>query len=408
MKLFKETEKKLDLLGIYFLFPLLLLDMLNGILYMSNLFLPISVSQLYKLLIILFFCVRLMYLNCKVIVFILVISTILFFPTLIQYSFYNIGISVLYQDLVRTSKYLIIIVSYSYFRELLVNQVIDFSIFYKWVKFSFWVLALNLLVKLIGLGYPMYSTGNIGTKGFFIAGNEVSALLIVLSSIVGYYYLVIKESKFLFLLYAVLSFVLGLLISSKTGMLGVVLVYSSILASTYDYSQRVTRKQIIKVSVSISVVLLTLVLFILNTSIFGRYFVFWNKLDFVTFILSSRNIYFQEAIQVVKSNYEIVDYIIGVGPTVYFEMMTKFVEIDFIDVFFSYGILGLVVLSSFYVCVFRDAVSLLKLKDYPFVKLTMITFVFLIMLSLLSGHILNSGIAGIFIGFVFALMYQKK
>lgn len=406
MQLIHDNLKILDRIILYSLFPLLLMDMLNGILYENDLELVISVSQVYKLLVIFLFCLRLGY-SHKVLFKILAYGVLLFVPTLIQVFFNNAGYDVLFLDVIRTSKYLIIIISFYYFKEQFISRDKVFDLFFKWIKFSFWVLAVNLMSKLVGMGYPMYEVGNIGTRGYFIAGNEISALLIVLSSIIGYYYLEIKRNKYLFLFYAVLSFSLGLLISSKTGMLGIVLVYGFMLLGTYDYSQKITRKLVIRLISTISFIGFVLVFFVLNTSILGRYSVFWNKLDFITFVLSSRNLYFQEAVLIVNENYQFIDYVLGIGPTLYYELASKFVEIDFIDVFFSYGILGLLVLTHFYVDIFKDIIKLLKLGAYPFAKLTIITFIFLMLLSFLSGHILNSGIAGVFIGFTFAIMYNK-
>ncbi|AJA68275.1 O-antigen ligase like membrane protein [Myroides sp. A21] len=405
MKLIHDNVKKLDFIIGYLLFPLLILDMINGILHENKIEFIFSLSQLYKSILILLLSVRLI-LYPKVFQKILLYTLILFIPSITQFCFYNSDLNLLFQDTIRTSKYLIIIISFYYFKYYLVDNN-SFTILWRWIKFSFWILASNLLSKLVGLGYPMYEFGNIGTRGYFIAGNEISALLIVLSAIIGYYYLVVKKDKLAFIFYGAFSFVLGLLISSKTGMLGIVLVYIAILLSVYDFSKNISKATIGKALLGISSILIIIVLFITNTSIFDRYTLFWDKLDFVTFVLSSRNLYFHETWLIIQEKYNLVNYFIGVGPTQYYEWASKFVEIDMIDIFFSYGIMGVLLFFQFYGSLLKESILLSKKQEFPFGRVTLILLCFLLLLSCLSGHILNSGIAGVYIGFGFAIMFKK-
>ncbi len=407
IEVMKNKIKKLDLIIPYLLFPLLIFDMLNGLLYENEIQFFMSVSQLYKLVIVFLFCLRLT-VNSKVFKIILFYCCLLFIPTLVQIFFYEASLSLLFNDAIRTSKYLIIIISFFYFKDFLSDIKNKFGIILKWMKFSFWVVALNLLIKIIGLGYPMYETGNIGTRGYFIAGNEISALLIVLSAFIGYYYLVVLKNSRIFVFYGVLSFILGLLISSKTGMLGIVLVYGAMLLSNYDYSKAISKGLLIKAIGGTVSVFCLIVLFVLNSSILDRYIAFWGKLDFMTFMLSSRNLYLEEILIIINENYSSVDYLIGVGPTKYYELATKFVEIDFIDIFFSYGVIGVLSLVYFYWRILKEAITIKRDNRSEFVTLSIVLLFFLLILSFLSGHILNSGIAGIYIGFTFAVMYYKK
>ncbi|MDM1514534.1 O-antigen ligase family protein, partial [Myroides odoratimimus] len=224
---------------------------------------------------------------------------------------------------------------------------------------------------------------------------------------IGYYYLVVKKDKLAFIFYGAFSFVLGLLISSKTGMLGIVLVYIAILLSVYDFSKNITKATIGKALLGISSILIIIVLFITNTSIFDRYTLFWDKLDFVTFVLSSRNLYFHETWLIIQEKYNLINYFIGVGPTQYYEWASKFVEIDMIDIFFSYGIMGVLLFFQFYGSLLKESILLSKKQEFPFGRVTLILLCFLLLLSCLSGHILNSGIAGVYIGFGFAIMFKK-
>jgi hypothetical protein len=84
-------------------------------------------------------------------------------------------------------------------------------------------------------------------------------------------------------------------------------------------------------------------IYVSKSDIYMRISYFWQKLDLVTFLLSSRNNFFETAIEIYKNDYSILEKFIGVGPF-HFEKYNNYkaIEMDFLDIFFSYGIMGLV------------------------------------------------------------------
>lgn len=402
--------KYVDFLIILLLFPILIVDMVNGILFANDIAIPLSISQCYKMGIIVLCGVRMLKSKESLKILFFILSGLLL-GTFYKYITGKISISFVFQDIIKASKYLIVLISFLYFRTVFsINRVNMMPYYILWIKVSYFILAFNLFGKLVGLGYPMYPNGAIGTKGFFIAGNEISALLLILSGILGYYYWEVKADKVKFVLYGVLSFSMGLLISSKTGMLGILLINALIVfnVSKVDLSNTKQLRKLAYTFLSLIAGLLLLGVFVVNSPIMYRYTYFWDKLDIWTFIFSSRNLYFKEMLLLYQEEYTVIDKIIGVGHTLYESMAGKTIEIDILDILFGYGYVGVMLFLCILIALFFYTIRLKRNPGYPFARLSYIMLAVLTLLSCLSGHIFNSGIAGIYIGFVFSMMFFSK
>ena len=400
---------KIEYYCISLLFLLLPLDMLTGILLNNSIVLPISISQVYKVLIMGLFLCRLAFVPRKFIV-VFLLFVILLVPSIYQ-IFKQGAFGFIFSDTIKISKYILPLLSFLFFAGIfksdnLKNQLLVFNLF----KFSYIVLIISVYAKFIGFGYPMYKHGNIGSRGFFHAGNELSVLLLVLSSVLAYQLWVQKKNKeyYLFLL---LNLITGIVLSSKTGILGVVLVFFLI---PLKLPTKTLNKKKFKVALSLIVFVLPLVMLvswqaIKSSSIYLRFSFFWEKLDLLTFILSTRNVFAAKSFEVYHTEYDYFEKIIGVGQT-QFEYLNdnKIIEIDALDIFFAYGFLGLLlfILLSIYIIM---QVSALRKKPtkYPFATFVYLMIFIFLGISTVAGHVFNSGLAGIFLGILFALMFKR-
>ncbi|MDM1043717.1 O-antigen ligase family protein [Myroides sp. 1354] len=393
------------------LLPILIIDSVNGLLYENNISTPFSISQIYKLGIVGLFVLRLVK-TPKYLLMVFALFGYMIFPSCVQWLKGMIDWKVIIQDLIFAFKYLIIVIAFFYF-QVVFSTVNRYEIpkYFVWIKLSYWILAFNLSLKLVGLAYPMYTNGNIGSRGWFIAGNEISALLIILSCILAYYYWVINKNWKFFVLYGLVSFLLGLLISSKTGLLGIVLVHILIIGSTtaFDIRNKKTRNRLLYGGGIALLFCGGITVFIQQSAIMNRYLYFWHKMDFVTFILSSRNIFLAEMIPIFEASYTTFEQWIGVGNYRFEELANQKIEIDILDILFTYGYVGVFIFCGLLVVYSLNIVKLMKnCTVFAYAKLSFICCLILVVLSCLSGHIFNSGIAGIFIGFVLSLAYYKK
>jgi hypothetical protein len=401
--------KKLDYWIISLMFFLLPIDMINGILLHNNINLPLSISQLFKFSILLLLVLRLTQNNNKLLLLLISFLSLLI-PTLYQ-VFKQIDLSFLFSDFIKITRYLLPLLSFLFFAEVFKrNNILNHKRAYGLIKFSYKVLIINIFIKYLGLGYPMYSFGNIGSRGFFHAGNELSVLLIILCSIIAFN--LWKNGKtrqyYLFLILNVLA---SITLSSKTGILGILIVFLFIPINPTNLKTNLKRfkKLILLLFIGLPIVISLAWEIIKNSTIFVRFVFFWEKLDLLTFILSNRNNFAERAKNNYTEKYDFIEKLIGVGQTKY-ELLNynKIVEIDFLDIFFAYGYIGLLLFTLLMVFMMFQT---FKLKRNTF-KYEHASFVFMMLFVILSissiaGHVFNSGMAAIFLGLLFALSYLK-
>lgn len=402
-------KELIDKLIISFLFLLLIVDMINGFMIYNNIILPISIAQLFKLIIILLFTIRLLSSNNQGIIVVYILFLILLIPS-VWSIFFNFNLKNLFKDSIKIFKYLMPLLSFLFFKEVFLSQNIKtINLTFRLIKFSYLLFVFNILLKYIGLGYPMYSFNNVGSKGYFFAGNETSVVLIVLSSIIAYklWFLELKKQYFLFMLFNIF---VGLTISSKTGVLGMLLV--TIFIPLLDYKLTFSFKKI-KYFIVIFGLLLPIFVkvfwsFYKGSKIYLRTVYFWNKLNFITFIFSHRDFFVKKAWSNYIDNYSFIEKIIGVGQQKYEFINKGIVEIDIVDFFFAYGIIGVILFILIFLLLIYSVILKKKNKTYFYAKFVYLMIFILLGISTIAGHVFSSGMAAVFIGLLFSLMYYKK
>lgn len=398
----------LDKFIIVLMFALLPVDMINGILLTKGVTLPISIGQVYKLLILLFLLFRFLFYP-KHLLFSLALTLLLFVPSIYQ-LIKGIDYPIAFGDFIKISKYLTPLYSFMFFVGYIKKgekKEMDFLL--KFIKFSYLVLVGNIFLKHVGLGYPMYVYGNIGSKGYFYAGNEVSALLVIISSILAFT-IWQKGNRKYYLLFTIITLFAGLTVSSKTGVAGLLIVF--LLIPMKQPSLRVNvKKTFIYFTAILALVPLALYgmwRYIQNTDLMIRITHFSQKFDFLTFILSNRNVFFRRAYENYLEQYDPLEKIIGVGQTKY-EFINKInlVEIDILDIWFAYGILGAIYFLLIMTFLIVQSTRFSKSGKFPFANFVLLMLLLLLAISSTAGHVYSSGMAAIFIGALFSLMYYN-
>ena len=402
--------QKIDALIVLLMLALLPFDMINGIMLRNAIILPITLGQLFKLIIIAVIFFRFFLFNFK-----LLVTSCLMFLLMLLPTFYQILIqldtSFLISDIVKVSRYLTPLFSFLFFKDFIDRQdPIELKKLFKLVWFSYIVLVVNVLIKYIGLGYPMYKAGDIGSKGFFFAGNETSALLIILTSILAYKLFLSKE-RWKFYIFMVFSLFVGLSISSKTGVLGILLMLILIPLERPTAQIKIgkLKKLILTLLVSIPLVVSGTWWAVKQSSVLDRLSYYWSKLDILTFIFSHRNFFFTDAYKVYMEEYSIIEKFIGVGQTRY-ELLnnSKIIEIDIADVFFAYGFVGLILFLFLFGVLINQSWRFSKFEEYKYTNFVFLMALILLGISSIAGHVFSSGMSAIFIGLLFSLMYLKN
>lgn len=402
-----SIKRGIDILIITLFIGLLPIDTINGFLLHRNVSLPISVSQIYKSLLLVLLILKGAF-NLRFLFNIFFAFGILFSASI--YQIFKLGqISHLFPDLIKISKYLTIILSFNFFSNYFQNNRGE-KIIFQIVYISYTVVIINILLKYIGLGYPMYEHGDIGSRGFFFAGNEISVLLLILSAIIGKR-LWVLNNRFLYFIIGILTVFTALTISSKASMIGAIIILL-IIPIKRPKLNSINLKSFLKYSLSIlTIVPLVIIIawsLIKNSKVYERFTYFYEELDFLSFIYSNRNIFFSKYLEIYKGQYNLLEKFIGVGQTAYeklSEMQT--VEIDIIDILFAQGIFGATIFLSLITYVLLQSLKLSFIRDYNYANFTFFMCLLLFAISSFSGHTFNSGMAGPFIGLTFALMCIK-
>lgn len=280
----------------------------------------------------------------------------------------------------------------------------------KIVMFTY-LIYLNLIIVPYLFKYGNYANnfyeGKNGFYGLFYGGNEISNILVIMLPLV-IEYLVQEKSYFLIGLTFIELLLCIYLVGTKTLILGSIIISIYFL---FKYLRPVYKSLNNKKKYSLWTLLILLIIgtiillpkmavtkniirainyygFNLN-NIFSL-----NGLD--KLIFSSR----LEALGKVSNLYlnsPLINILMGLGKS--YVNTFKGIEIDIFDIFFSIGIIGILVYG--YLC-FKN------IKDTKLKGIYLFTFVLSIMISLVTGHILNTPNVSIYVGLLFCLNKQEE
>ena len=264
------------------------------------------------------------------------------------------------------------------------------------------VLLLNIYVGLLGIGYYAYEN-NLGCKGFIYAHNEMSGMQAVLFG-VSYYFIYDRyaSKKMLLLLVNCFLLVAALLVATKAGILLVLLclilvpwvhMKNGIL---YSFLRMSKKKLIILFSIICLISYYGYVLLDYSGAI-GRWTYFFDK-NGVNAIYSSRDIFWEEE----KTEWEEGN----LGVKLFGMGGSRTVEMDQADTLLNYGIVGIIIVYSFYFLLTVKAFRKRKINPYAYFVFGM--DVFILAASCFAGHLLFSGLMGIPFALMNALIYKKQ
>lgn len=407
----------IDQIIIFLISIILLVDIMNGILLFNNVHFPFSISQIYKTSILCLMIFRI-YSSYRIHLRLLTFFFILCFLLIIYlHSVQHLNISYIKQDIVIALKLLLIPIAYFYFCILHSVRPHTFrKTLTRIFLFNFFVIFISMILGYFGYGVQQYSGGT-GSRGYFYAGNELSGVIIVISAILTFYFWNRYNNKKYYFLFGVLLLIVVIIKATKTSILGVTLI----LILTPLISERKNFFKLTKFKFRFFFALLIFVPIIGYTLYLGsqqiglieRLVYFSQKFDFVTVVLSGRNEFVLDAITILQEHYNILDVLIGkgVGPFLdhmsYFYGQPKSTEIDPFDIFFYFGILGLLVTASFWFYILIFSIHRLKNRLIKYAPSVVLLNILLLSISFTAGHIMFSGLTGIFIAFANSTLNLK-
>lgn len=408
--------KLIDRVILFFFYSLLFIDTINGILIRSGI---IGISSPIKFLLLGLMLVRIFSFSVERGVLMFTMFFLLSIPCFSSFFFVYSDVSVLFADLTIVFRYMLIPVSFLYGTKLFsqLEETLRTEQFSKFININTFFLLLNLFVGALGFGYSQYE-GGVGSVGYFYAGNEVSAVMIVLFSFVASN-LYKRYSVWKYILFGSVLVVFSLIKATKVGIVGTLLLLIAIplLMNTYKISRWIKLKKI-SLFIALGVILLGLsyylYVYLTNSQLMNRLIYFYdNSESLMNFLLSGRDSFVKDGLEEYYK-YNAFEMAFGVGFTKAIGLAIQYVgsfkstEIDFFDFLFQHGIIGVLLVygfhfylltrSFYYVCKYRSALT----------TACLVSNLLILLISLSAGHVFNAGMSGVFIGLTNSILQPQN
>jgi hypothetical protein len=305
-------------------------------------------------------------------------------------------------------KFYLFVLSFLYIKSLLDQSDKYIKDIYSISTFNFLIIISNVMLGILGFGFPVYSTVDsevsVGVKGYFFAGNELSAVFIILASLT--LAVIIPKIKKKYIIYGIvfILFIFSVAMATKTAIGGMLILSISTIVFHKKYIEKepFNIKNIIIVAVSSFLILSGSIYFFVRTEAFERMqTIYYNFANVYKFMMSGRDQYLSTKFAQFASENSVFKFVFGVGEPFP-------VEMDPFDTFFRFGIVGLLVVYTIYFS-FNIHVFKYYLKEKGSFEPALINLGLLLIFvqSFISGHVLFSGMAGPFYGIALAISFSK-
>ena len=273
------------------------------------------------------------------------------------------------------------------------------------VKIYLFYLNLILIPYLFNMGYSLTESysNKVGYFGFFIGGNELSAILVGLAPIVLTY--VSKSKSYILKIVTYIElFLVMILIGTKTLFVGIIIVLLYLLYKKIRYSYVVMneKKSKLPLIIGIIVVAVTIVIFpklpmVKNIKTTLEYYKVKKVSDIVK-VENIDNIIFSKRLSNLNNvnkkfiHGEAKNFIYGIGLSEIKEI--NVIEIDIFDIFYSVGIFG----TFIYILLILFTAKFNELRNEKALASTLF-----ILMSLFTGHVLIKPMVSIYIALLYIL-----
>lgn len=408
--------KKIMLISLAYLS---IIDSLNGIIINSF---DLSITIYYRsilLCFLIFYCIDKKNIkNTKYVNYIFIIGIYAMLVGIINITVYDIGWNRIIKEISSISKIVLIIAMVESYKKFLNRDLEKGKKFIeKIIKYNVILFPLCIIIpSLLNLGNITYHNSNFGNKGFFNATNEVGLIISTLYvfAIDDIYKkgLSIKTvTKALMIICA--SFMIG----SKVGMfMPVIITIIYLIKGITNYKQK---EKFVK-SISVLIIISSCLIIILFNDMIVD---FINRQIYFTKIYSDRGIFTGLSVLLsgrdeilinmhsilMNSKYLIMHLLFGFGIEVKGFLLSSvlnkryLIEMDFFDAFYSYGIIGIFIIYSYFINTF---IKYKAWNDNSF-KYT-ISFINISIMSFISGHVLWGAMAGTFLAIIICGMISSS
>ena len=410
----KFIDKNINKIITIFLLMGPLLDLLTGV-CLHYFKINLTIGVIVRVLFLLFICFITLFTfkKKKILIPYLIIGTYFIFYIVGIISYKNSSIFTEIQDLVKTFYFPIILISiYSFKEKINISKKVLFSIMSMYLIFIF-------IPLLFGIGYKTYEITKSGTLGFFNAANEVGGIISILTPIM-FIILVTTKNKLLKIGSVLIYLVIILMVGTKTPLLtlGITLGVSLAYLMITFIKDKAYKKIIISLSIVI-VGILGLVLVLPKTNFYKNIKVHLEflKVESITDVFKDEKLIdhfiFSERLTFLKNRNNIYEKsntyqkLFGIGY-VYDELGRegKMIEMDYFDIYYSHGLIGFII---YFIVVGYACIKTIKKDKKIYERLMYITsFILILLLSLLTGHILTAPSVSLIVVMIIISLSKKN
>jgi len=294
----------------------------------------------------------------------------------------------------------------------------------KSVKMLFFTLLFALLLSLAGFGVSMYEDFEevgIGYKGYFIAGNELSAFFLIVYAY-HLFFVFRKDNNLRTIFTILLALVIAVLMTTKTALLAFILVSVAVPVFYEHYMGKTILEMILKYrkilwgGIFSSIILMFGLFFMFEKMIMA----FVTKLEYafnksgsiITLLLSARDKRYAESFKLFNE-YGLVEKLFGTSVSYRAHYILERMygwgsaETDWLDLLVSYGLVGMLVIYGFWFWVlfltYRSFRKRLSVYSVP----SIISISLLIINTTFSGHIVYSALTGMYLAYFVSLQFVE-
>lgn len=279
---------------------------------------------------------------------------------------------------------------------------------------------LILLANITGTSFNTYLDQKTGSIGWFYAGNDIGAILISLFPIL-YFNIIKNDSKILTVFIFIMIYVL-FSIGTKVPIVGVILavvcLFSIALMNDKFISNKYKRKKNVKLLVVLIVYILLLIpsSAFLNNILIHRDNIINNenveeKTEMSELVYSGRRDYLEQTLKRYNKA-PIINKIFGMGFYNSNNEEYKLIEMDFHDLYFNHGIVGVCLYFSILIYLFYDIIKnvhIRKIKDV--LKLNNVSYfvstILLFGIGFCSGHVFLNPTVSLYLALIYVILHNK-
>ena len=272
---------------------------------------------------------------------------------------------------------------------------------------------------LLNVGFKSYQITKSGTLGFYNSANEISGIISLLTPIM---FVILKGKNKLLLksLVILIYLVVILTVGTKTPLLSLCIT----IGATFCYYMLVclkkkTYKPIIYAASLIIVGLASLILILPKTNFYKNIKVhldylevtniteIFTEYELVDHFIFSQRLTFLKNKNKLYENSTIYEKLFGIGY-VKNNKITKMIEMDYFDIFYSHGIVGFILFFGIYIYVLYNILKDKQVLTYER-SMKLVSLILIILLTLFTGHIITApSVSLIVVALILSLSKRKK